>query len=381
MTYKVDLDIYNGPMDLLLYLIKREEVDIRELPIARIADQYIAYLDVLKGLDIELAGDFVVMAATLLELKSRALLPRPPVEEIEEGAEPEEDPRETLIRQLIEYRRFKEAAGLLSDRGLDMSHRFPRLVDESRLRDLEAAEAEAVPDELFKGIEVWDLFGAFTEIIKTLGYTKPREVVYDDTPIEEAARQLMGRLMAAKSLLFTEVFPRGRSTSHLVSVFLAILELMRQRRIGVEQKDDFKDIRVYLRDPTTEAYVPKKPLGARESADALARQHPRRPTARQRQHVEEMMEDVDFEKTEFDEILDAIQVPDVEAFRPIYSDEELKGQAPPPEPGAAEPAPTDAAAEPSPAAATADDAPPAIDEAAAPPPAETGDDAPPQPQP
>jgi len=114
MTYKVELDTYNGPMDLLLYLIRREEVDIKDLPIARIADQYIAYLDVLQGLDIELAGDFVVMAATLLELKSRALLPRPP--EIEEGEDEAEDPRETLIRQLIEYRRFKEAAGLLASR-------------------------------------------------------------------------------------------------------------------------------------------------------------------------------------------------------------------------------------------------------------------------
>jgi len=105
MTYKVELEVYNGPMDLLLYLIKREEVDIREVQIARIADQYLAYLDLLKALDIELAGDFIVMAATLLEIKSRSLLPRPPAE-VEEGEE-EEDPRETLIRQLIEYRRFK----------------------------------------------------------------------------------------------------------------------------------------------------------------------------------------------------------------------------------------------------------------------------------
>ncbi len=374
MTYKVDLDIYNGPMDLLLYLIKREEVEIRDLPIARIADQYVAYLDLLKGLDIELAGDFLVMAATLLELKSRALLPRPPEEEIEEGTS-EEDPRETLIRQLIEYRRFKEAAGLLSDRGREMARRFPRLVDDERLRGLGADEADAVPAELFKGIEVWDLFGAFTEIIKTLGYSEPREVVYDDTPVEEAARQLVERLEAAKSLLFTEVFPRNRSASYLVTLFLAILELMRQRRIGVEQKDDFKDIRIYLRDPATEEYTRRKPKGARESADALARRHPRRPTFRQRQRVEEMMEDVDLEKTEFDEILDAIQIPEVEAFRPLYSDEELKGQAPPEVPadaGAAEAAAQEALAadaptdEAPPGDAPQDEAPPPEDAAEAP---------------
>lgn len=327
MGYKVDLDIYNGPMDLLLYLIKREEMDIRDLPLARIADQYVTYLDMLTGLDIDLAGEFVVMAATLLELKSRALLPRPPAPEDEEGLE-EEDPRETLIRQLIEYRRFKGAAGMLSDRGHEMAQRFPRLVDDDRLREAAAEDADAVPGELFKGIEVWDLFSAFSQVIKTLGYSTPREVVYDDTPVEEAARHLMARLEAGKSLLFTEVFPQNRSVSYLVTLFLAVLELMRQRQIGVEQKDDFKNIRLYLRDPETEEYVQRKPKGARESADAIARKHPRRPTIRQRQRVEEMMEEVDFEKTEFDEILDSIHVPDVEAFRPIYSEEELKGQAP-----------------------------------------------------
>jgi len=326
MTYKVDLDVYNGPMDLLLYLIKREEVDIREVSLARIADQYVAYLDMLKSLDIELAGDFIVMAATLLELKSRALLPRPPAEEGEEAAD-DEDPREALIRQLIEYRRFKDTAGLLADKGHEMARRYPRDVSDAFLRGVTADDPEAVPEDLFAGVELWDLFQAFSDIVRTLGYSKPREVIYDDMPIEEAARQLLRRLEAEKSLLFTQLFVESRSVSYMVSMFLAILELMRQRKVGCEQKQDFRDMRLYLRDPAGEQYVQKTPKGAGESAEAIERGHARRPTQRQKERLQEMREDTDLEKTEFDEILDSIKIPDVEAYRPIYSEDELKGQA------------------------------------------------------
>ncbi|MBE3069488.1 MAG: segregation/condensation protein A [Planctomycetes bacterium] len=327
MTYKVDLDVYNGPMDLLLYLIRREEVEITDLPIARIADQYIAYLDVLQGLDIELAGDFVVMAATLLELKSRALLPRPP--EIEEDTADEEDPRETLIRQLIEYRRFKEVAGLLDDRGRDMARRFPRQFDEDLLGRLETPgdAAEEPPDDVLQGIEVWDLIGAFSTVIRTLGYSRPREVIYDDTPQEELAQDLLARLETERSVQFTQLFAGGRTVNYCVTMFLAVLELIRQRRIGVEQSADFKDFHVFLRDPAAEEPPkPVRPKGARESSDALRRKHPRRPSSRQVGQVRGMMDEVEIEKTEFDEILDSIVVPDVETFKPIYSEDEILGR-------------------------------------------------------
>ena len=325
MTYKVELDVYNGPMDLLLYLIKREEVDIREVEIAKIADQYLAYLDLLKALDIELAGDFLVMAATLLEIKSRSLLPRPPAE-TEEGEE-EEDPRETLIRQLIEYRRFKEAAGLLDDRGREMARRFGRQVDERLLEELVGETGEIPAHELLEGVEVWDLFTAFSEIVRTLGYTRPREVIYDDTPVEQAVEELLARLQAEKSVLFVQLFDRTRGLGHLIAMFLAILELTRQRLVGVEQAADFQDIRLFLRDPQAKTYRAKKPKGAAASADGLARQRPRRPTAHQRRAVREMMDDAAIEKTEFDEILESIQVPEVEPYRPIYSEKEILGQA------------------------------------------------------
>jgi len=336
MAYKVDLDIYNGPMDLLLYLIHREEVDIRDIPVARIADQYIAYLDVLKGLDIELAGDFVVMAATLLELKSRALLPRPTELEEGEAAEDIEDPRETLIRQLIEYRRFKEAAAMLRDRGREMARRFPRQLADDFLKQF-GDEGDDVPSELLKGVEVWDLISAFSACLRTLGYAEPREVIYDDTPVEEAAKQLLARIEQGKSLLFSQLFTAGQSPIYLITMFLAVLELVRQRRIGAEQEADFKDVRLFLRDPSKEEPPkPVTPKGARPSREALHRKGPRRPTSHQVESLREMMDDPPLEKTEFDEILDSIQVPEVETFRPIYSDDELLGRQvaePPASPG------------------------------------------------
>ena len=326
MTYNVELDIYNGPMDLLLYLIKREEVEIADLPVARIADQYIAYLDMLKALDIELAGEFVVMAATLLELKSRALLPRPPELEDEEEGEAE-DPRETLIRQLIDYRRFKEAAGLLGDRGREMARRFPRQFDSHLLREIEAQAEDRPPEDLLQGAEVWDLISTFGNVIRTLGYSRPREVVYNDTPVEEAAKELVERLETEKSLVFADLFAGGRSINYCIAMFLAVLELVRQRRIGAEQGTDFMDLRVYLRDPAAEEPLKKRrPKGAGASRDALKRKRPRRPSARQVGNVRRMMEDVEFEKTEFDDAIDAISVPDVEPFHPIYSDAELMGR-------------------------------------------------------
>jgi len=336
MTYKVDLDIYNGPMDLLLYLIRREEVDIRDIPIARIAGQYIAYLDALKSLDIELAGDFVVMAATLLELKSAAVLPRPPAPEEGQEDELEEDPRETLIRQLLEYRRFKEAAALLNDRGRDMARRFPRQFDDRLLAELaEESEMEA-PAELLKGVEIWDLISAFDQVIRTLGYSQPREVVYDDTPVEEAARQLLARIEAERSVLFSQLFTGGHSRIYLVTMFLAVLELVRQRRIGAEQEVDFKDVRLFLRDPAAEPSAPRTPRGAEKSREALGRKGPRRPSARQVENLRDMMDDVELEKTEFDQILESIHVPEVETFRPLYSEDELLGRK---EPDAAKDAP------------------------------------------
>ena len=337
MTYKVDLEMYNGPMDLLLYLIRREEVDVRDLPVARIADQYIAYLQQLQALDIELAGEFVVMAATLLELKSRALLPRAPEVDEEETDEDQEDPRETLIRQLIEYRRYKGAAGHLNDRGRDMARRHPRRFDDRLVRELETAAEDLPADHLLEGVELWDLLSAFSGVMRTLGYSKPREVVYDDTPVEDAAAELVQRLERERAVRFTDLFAGGRGIDYCIAMFLAILELVRQRRIGAEQDEDFQTLRLYLRDPDAEGPVKRrKPRGAGKSKEAMARKHPRRPSGRT--ILDDAEEATQLEKTEFDDILDSVQVPDVRATGPLYTDDELMGrETPEPEQHADEP--------------------------------------------
>ncbi len=328
MTYKVEIDVYNGPLDLLLYLIKRDEIEIDQIEVARLADQYIAYVEALQALDIELAADFLVMAATLVEMKSRAVLPRPPAVEDEEDLDEDEDPRETLIRQLIEYRRFKEVAGQLGERGDEMERRFARQVDERLLKRIADGEAdEPLPQDLFEGVEVWDLFSAFTHVVRTLGYTRPRDVVYDDTPVEEAADRLVERLTSLGSLRFTDLFEKEGGLGEAITTFLAILELARQRRLGIEQDEDFRDMRLYLRDPDEAPSAPTRPKGAAASADGLKRKRPRRPTAAQAEALEAIRQDTEVEKTEFDEILDRIEVPEVDVHHPIYTDAELLGRA------------------------------------------------------
>src|SRR5215469_10987470 len=145
--YLVDIDTFRGPLDLLLYLVKRDEVDIRDIPIARVTEQFQEYLDALQLIDVEGAGDFLVMAATLLEIKSKQLLPRP-----EESAEPEDDPRLELVKQLVQYKKFKDAAALLEARAEEQSQRLPR--------QPVALPTNAGPPPL-KPVELWDLVSAF----------------------------------------------------------------------------------------------------------------------------------------------------------------------------------------------------------------------------
>ena len=211
-----------------------------------------------------------------------------------------------------------------------MARRFPRQFDERLLKEFASEEDEPRPSDFLKGVQVWDLISAFSQVVRTLGYSQPREVVYDDTPVEEAAEELLARIEREKSLLFSQLFVKGADLSRLITMFLAVLELVRQRRIGAEQQKEFGDVRLFLRDPSKEE--PPKPItpkGARQSRDALERKGPRRPSAHQSENLREIMEDVEFEKTEFDEILDSIQVPEVEAFRPIYTDDEIMGRKEP----------------------------------------------------
>ena len=234
--YRVNLDIYNGPLDLLLYLIRRDEIDIHDIPIARITQQYCAYVETLRRIDPDLAGEFLVVAATLLEIKTRMLLPKDAVAEEQEAF----DPRNELVRQLLEYKAFKDAAGELRQAASQQSLRFPR-------RPPELTEAEPAGKEM-EEVQLWDLVEAFTNLMNAIGQTAPlREIIYDDTPIELHADDILDRLAREGDMTFRQVFTGRTSRMELVGLFLALLELIRRRRVYVEQEAVFGEIYVFLR--------------------------------------------------------------------------------------------------------------------------------------
>ena len=239
MDYKVDLDMYNGPLDLLLYLIRRDEIDVYDIPIARITEQYLHYVELLKVIDPNVAGDFLVLAATLMLIKSQMLLPTvPPDQEDDEVV----DPRAELVRQLLEYKRFKDAArdlGLGAELRALRFGRQPGDVDPSQ-----SAETE------LEDMQVWDLLAAFNKLMMQVGHGPvSHDVVYDDTPIALHAADVQDRLKREGSLTFVDVFA-GRTRAEMIGLFLALLELIRQRRVRVEQEGLFGKIYIHLLDAT-----------------------------------------------------------------------------------------------------------------------------------
>lgn len=238
MDYLVDLDTFRGPLDLLLYLVKREEVDICDIPIARVAEQFRQYLNVLELIDVERAGDFLVTAATLMEIKSRMLLPH-----AEAGTAEEEDPRQELVRQLLEYKKFKEAAALLEAQAEQQSYRLPR-------QPLPPAGPSLAEQPLHQ-VELWDLVSAFGRLMRETLALQAQQIVVDQTPIHVYVDSILERLAreprVAFSALFTPPYQRGR----LVGIFLAVLELIKGQRVVAEQAEVFGEIWITRKESAT----------------------------------------------------------------------------------------------------------------------------------
>jgi len=231
VEHRVELDTFTGPLDLLLYLIRREEVDIYDIPIARITEEYLKYLEMMQELDLNVAGEFVVMAATLLDIKARMMAPAPVAEEEEEEAE---DPRLELVRQLMEYRRFKEAALELTERARARAERFSRPGEPPP----ETESPLGVP----RGMSLWVLLDAFTRLLEQTGARGPMRVVVDQVPQELFQARLEARASRAGKLRFSDVFEGGRDRGFLIGMFLALLELVRLRVLRVEQEGLFGEI-------------------------------------------------------------------------------------------------------------------------------------------
>jgi len=243
--YRVELDVYNGPMDLLLYLLKRDELDIYDIPIARITESYMHYLGMLKqltkeeGLDINVAGDFLVMAATLMEIKSATLLPKPPPEPGKENSAAQDlaDPRYELVQKLLEYKRFKDQAAMLERQQQQHEARFPRVP--ARLE----GEADEPPPVDLDEVQIWDLLSAFSRLMKEVGRTSRfHEVTYDDTPIDLHAADIEDRLNREGRLRLSALVVGRKNRSEMIGVFLALLELIREKKILVEQTEPLGDV-------------------------------------------------------------------------------------------------------------------------------------------
>ena len=230
--YRVKLDIYNGPLDLLLYLIRRDELDINDIPIAQVTEQYLQYVELLRQIDINMAGEFLVMAATLMEVKSAMLLPRPEVAEDDDDLG---DPRLELVRQLLEYKEFKDLAGHLGEAAEQRSQRFERpIADLQRLRE---EQYQLHNQTELENLQIWDLFDAFRRLMEATGAgLRGHEVIQDDTPIDLYATDILDLAQQSECLLFEDIFAGRRNQSEMLGLFLALLELIRMRLVRVEQE-------------------------------------------------------------------------------------------------------------------------------------------------
>ena len=238
-SLNVRLEVFEGPLDLLLHLIKKNEIDIYNIPITVITQQYLQYLEMMKSLDLDVAGEFLLMAATLLHIKSKMLLPPAEEEPAEEGEEGiEEDPRAELVRRLLEYQRFQEAARDLSKEPLLDRDVFVRKFFEKNL--LEGAE------EFLAGeATLFDLLEAMKKVLQGIPPEEFQEISLEQMNIKEKIIQIMDRLWETESLTFAELFTASTPRPEILLIFLALLELLRLRLIKVYQSRSFGPIRIF----------------------------------------------------------------------------------------------------------------------------------------
>jgi len=238
-AYKIKLESFEGPLDLLIHLIKKNEVNVYDIPIALITEQYLSYIELMQELNLDVAGEFLVMASTLIHIKSKMLLPRP--ETAATDGEPEEDPREALVRRLLEHQKFKAAAELLHERETMRSAQFTR--PDTRVAD--AAEDDFEPE---LEVDLFSLLAAFKGVLERAN-RKPRMVIPpEQISIEDRMQQLLGRLSETEACGFEDLFADGDgSRPFMIVTFLAVLEMIRLKLIRVFQSGSFGAIRVYKR--------------------------------------------------------------------------------------------------------------------------------------
>jgi len=233
MSYQIKLEIFEGPMDLLLHLIKKHELDIYSIPIALITQQYLEYIELMKSLDMEIAGEFLVMASTLMHIKSKMMLPPPENPESEDDGV---DPHAELIRRLLEYKRFKEAAGSLGNKEEIWSNVYTRQADA-------APDMSSDDEPLLFDFHLFDLLAALKEVMARVPDAL-FEITTDTVSITDKISYILARLEAVDSVLFEDLFEGSNTKPQVIATFLAILELIKTRVVKVYQIEQFGAIRI-----------------------------------------------------------------------------------------------------------------------------------------
>ncbi|MGC9944306.1 MAG: segregation/condensation protein A [Verrucomicrobiota bacterium] len=244
--YKVQFEVFEGPLDLLLYLIKKEEVDIYEVNLTKLATQFIEHVDLMRTFDLEVAGEFLVMASTLMLIKSRELLP---VEQqvVVEGEDEGEDPRWELIRQLVEYKKFKDAAAQLQVLETRQENVFPRLPGKM---EFENADAHAKPEA-----GIFDLLNAVNTVLKRFQQKEAgtREIYEDKWTVGEKIEYVLATISERGRVKFSELFAMAANRTEVVCTFLALLELIRLKQLTCLQGEPFEEIEIQRAQPATAA--------------------------------------------------------------------------------------------------------------------------------
>ncbi|MBU0709529.1 MAG: segregation/condensation protein A [Candidatus Omnitrophica bacterium] len=231
MSYKIKLEIFEGPLDLLLYLVKKDHLNVYDIPIAKVTEQYLKYINLMQLLDLNIAGEFLVMASTLMAIKSKMLLP---IQEEQEEEEPE-DPRAELVRRLLEYEKYKEVAETLRERESGQKEVFKRPKVELD-KELQSGK------EVYFEASIFDLINAFSTALKDVPKEVFYEVIKDEFTIEEKVHDILHLLLDVESMKLSDLFSKAKSKIEIIVFFLAILELVRTKEVVARQQGLFDEI-------------------------------------------------------------------------------------------------------------------------------------------
>ncbi len=230
MEFSVDLEQYSGPIELLLYLVRRDELPVGKISLASLTEQYLSYIEVLKELDLDDVADFLEIASVLIELKSKEVLPAQASDQVDED-QAINDPSDQLVARLLDYKRIRDAASILEEQGRRWQLRYSRMADELPTR------RSHVGDQPIQALEVWDLVSAFGRILREQATTPSSNISYDDTPIHVFMERIHAKVLNERRVELTSLFEPKMHKSTLVAMFLATLELARHYGLTTDQQE------------------------------------------------------------------------------------------------------------------------------------------------